>query len=508
MNLADPWWRLENLYSVRQEGTGKPVPFRMRPEQKETIGYLLNEPDVPIYIVKARRLGLSTGIGTLMVDQAAWTGGTTGTVIERNAKEAAKKMQNILKYAFASMPPEILERFALLKDNDKELGMLVKGLPEQQRSLLEAVITSRGGDCSFLWLSESQIIAYRDPRRFEEIRTGAWPAARKGRRVHETSWMGGKGGALWEEIKPMLEQDPEARGRVLFFPWHGDPECVLHDGGAVAGQTEEYFREITEKLGRKFTQEQKRWYAVTAKQQGIFMKREFPSTLEEAFSAPVEGSIYAREIDTARTEARIGPMPVAGTSPVFTSWDLGAPKQTVVIYFQVVGPWIRIVDVDHDREETMTQRVTRMQAKGYAFAKHFFPHDAEQTGRNGKTLLSEVQRSNANPTGLQNCAVVPRTADVWLGIDQVMEMLPMMQFRMPQCERLLEALACYRTRLNDEPGNKDEPVHDWTSHYADALRSLAEAHLAGLWQFKAVPIRTEVYGGKVTRKGLKAVGCD
>jgi hypothetical protein len=39
----------------------------------------------------------------------------------------------------------------------------------------------------------------------------------------------------------------------------------------------------------------------------MFIKREYPTTLEECFQAPVEGSIYAEQIDKLRAEGAIAP---------------------------------------------------------------------------------------------------------------------------------------------------------------------------------------------------------
>ena len=70
----------------------------------------------------------------------------------------------------------------------------------------------------------------KDPARAKELVNGAFPAASKGRIVVETTWMGGKSGELWEQVKPIMEHYPNAKGKVYFFPWHGDPEAVETTG--------------------------------------------------------------------------------------------------------------------------------------------------------------------------------------------------------------------------------------------------------------------------------------
>jgi hypothetical protein len=93
------------------------------------------------------------------------------------------------------------------------------------------------------------------------------------------------------------------------------------------------------------------------------------------------------------------------------------------------------------------------------------------TQKSGKTFLTEL-----NEAGLWNCKAVPQTHDIWVGINRLRQILPRFTFRIPACERGLEALCNYRTVRATSTGLAvDEPVHDWASHASDALRTLAEA---------------------------------
>ena len=60
------------------------------------------------------------------------------------------------------------------------------------------------------------------------------------------------------------------------------------------------------------------------------------------------------------------------------------------------------------------------------------------------------------------------------GIQAVRGMLPRVWFDRNNCFTLVEALKLYRAEYNDERRafNK-QPIHDWTSHFADAMRYLA-----------------------------------
>jgi hypothetical protein len=74
--------------------------------------------------------------------------------------------------------------------------------------------------------------------------------------------------------------------------------------------------------------------------------------------------------------------------------------------------------------------------------------------------------------------VGPRTLDIWVGINHLRSILPRFSFRLPECDWGLDMLAAYHTKRETAGGTAlDVPVHDISSHYADALRVLAEAEM-------------------------------
>ncbi len=99
------------------------------------------------------------------------------------------------------------------------------------------------------------------------------------------------------------------------------------------------------------------------------------------------------------------------------------------------------------------------------------PHDAQarELGT-GKTRL-EVLES----LGMRNLkvAAMHRRED---GINAVRVMLPKCWFDARKCHRGIEALKLYRSDYDDKlQALRQQPVHDWTSHAADAMRYLAMA---------------------------------
>ena len=514
--LADPLWRLcsGELYKIAPADGSGVIPFRPRPEQIRVLeaihgrlwspGAGVSSPskDRPacrkIMIPKARRLGMSTVLGIEMVDRATFGRGQELSLVDQNADDAARKLDRIMKVALQNLPPWLKIGFeGGLKDNDSHLSISLAGRPP---SNIYAGKNARGSSNDFLWISEWGVIQQEDPKRSHKIRTGALPSARHGIIIVETTWKGGKGGDVWELLEPSLSGRADD-WTVLFFPWWVDPRNVS-ENASIDDDAVAYFERISDRAGEmgvSFTEEQMRWWARERREQGIFMMQENPTFIDECWSAPVKGSIYGEALDRARAEGRVATMPVAGDCLVHTCWDLGAPANTVTWYFQVVGREIRIVDIDCNWEGTLTQRIAMIQAKGYAFGTHFLPHDCTQTERTGQTLLGELRK-----IGLTGQLVpVPKTNSIWVGINHLLQLFPSLQFRSPQVDEGLEALSSYHQRPpRDGIATTNEPVHDWSSHFADALRTMAEAHLSGLFKFSHTPAKPNAMFGGRMRRGL------
>lgn len=473
--LESQLWRLHHLYSCREEGTGKALPFIVRPEQEMLFKHLIETPHIPAYIIKSRRLGISTAVETFNVDCAVFNQGWRGVLIDQKQDDATKKMVEIIRFAVDSLPPEILKGFTFDKRNDSELRLRFNGESESEDSVIFATTGNRGGDCSFLHVSEWGPIAATDPTRSREIRTGAFPAARLGRRVVETTWYGGRVGDLWDLIKPIMQKDPNSEGIIYFFPWHADPQAIkVH--GSVTRDIELYFRELGEKLGKSFTTEQKHWYAAKKLEQGIFVKREYPSTLDEAFEAPVEGAVYADKLMEIRGKGQIRPMEWDRAFPVYATWDIGWNDTTAIWFQQVIANqvfWIR--HIEH-KGKSAADMATIVRDTGIPIARHFLPHDAGAMHANtGTSYALELQKA-----GFTNWTVLPRTMDIWNGINQLRDILPRSWFNVAGCEQGIAYLDTYHTKPISAGGTiSREPVHDISSNTADAARYFAEALALG-----------------------------
>jgi hypothetical protein len=478
-DLANPLWRLRNLYHIKRADDGRIIKFAPRAEQQRVYDMLFKEGVKRLIILKARRLGMSTALDVLLTDQMLWNAGTQCSLVDQTAADAERKLATIAKVAVDNLPAGTLQHIERVRDSGSILEVSVAG---NAASSFFAGLRARGGTNNWLHLSEWGVIQADDPRRSEEILTGAIPSAEHGRIIIETTWKGGRGGHLWEIVKGALETPEAAKTdkdwRVVFFPWWKDPTYVVEgDVATISPAISQYLDNMEQTTGHTFTPQQRLWYDRQSRDLGLFIFREFPTTLDECFKSPVEGAIYAGELDKLRASGAISAFKTDNSTLVHTAWDLGSPVNTVVWYFQVIGGnEIRVIDCDMDLDMTPVQRVGHMLAKGYSYGAHFLPHDAAATRTSGKADAQVYTEA-----GLANVRVLPRTHDIWIGINACLQMFPRFSFRLPACERGLDALANYAYKRSSATGIVvNEPVHNWASHAADALRMIAEADMSGM----------------------------
>jgi hypothetical protein len=198
-----------------------------------------------------------------------------------------------------------------------------------------------------------------------------------------------------------------------------------------------------------------------------------------AFSAALQGAIYAEDLTKAQREERIAAViPHDPGTLTQIGLDLGLTGAAVIGQATwPTGKWIEILWSWSWENKTLPEVIQTVRALPYGVGHWVGPHDLEQRNdTTGEDRLSAARRLGVNFT------VVPRVARIEDRIDLVRRKFPMMRFDARGAAPLLEALQHYRRRWNDKLKTFDaEPVHDKHSHLADALGTL----LSG-WRDRAV----------------------
>ena len=188
-----------------------------------------------------------------------------------------------------------------------------------------------------------------------------------------------------------------------------------------------------------------------------------------SFDAPIQGAYYAAHLERAKDDGRISNVPYEANLGTFTYWDLGIDDSMTIWIAQFHAREIRLIDYVENNGEGLSFYAGELNRRGYSFTKHYAPHDIEV-----RELTTGVSRKDTARTLGINFETVTRPAKKEDGIDAVRNILGRCWFDKTKCERGLDALSNYRKDWDDKNKVfKPHPVHDWTSHGADAFQTLA-----------------------------------
>jgi len=209
----------------------------------------------------------------------------------------------------------------------------------------------------------------------------------------------------------------------------------------------------------------------------VMSEDEAEQELECSFSAAIVGAYYAKLLHAAESEtpSRIGRVPYEPKLPVQTAWDLGVGDDTAIWFVQQNAKEVWIIDYYENRGVGLDHYAKILRERPYSYSRHILPHDVDvrELG-SGKTRL-ETLRS----LGIGRIDVLPRITtegrnEVEDGIQAVRALLPRCWFDASKCMLGLEAMRHYRREYDEERKVfAERPLHDWTSHAADAFRYLA-----------------------------------
>jgi phage terminase large subunit len=214
---------------------------------------------------------------------------------------------------------------------------------------------------------------------------------------------------------------------------------------------------------------------------GEMTPEEFAQELECSFDAPNSGAYFSRELQAAENDGRIGDVPYNPALPVWTAWDLGMGDSTAIWFLQVMpGGALHWIDYYEGGGLGLDSYAGELASKRYLYWKHLLPHDVSVrelgTGRSRMQTLMGL--------GIRPIKVVRRMNPIER-ISALRLLLPRSRFDRARCAAGLKSLWHYRREWHAAAEQfRPNPVHDWSSHAADAA-----GHMAIGLEETAAPVR-------------------
>jgi phage terminase large subunit len=192
--------------------------------------------------------------------------------------------------------------------------------------------------------------------------------------------------------------------------------------------------------------------------------------MECSFTAAVAGTYYADMIGRMEQAFRISDQAALYDPqlPVKCAADLGRTDNTAFWFWQETPSGINFIDYFEDQGKHLDYYIKTLKEKGYRYEEVWLPHDAV-----AKTLATKRSTIEQMIDAGFPCRKVPKLARQH-GIDAVRLVLPHCHINLSKCFSGIEALRAYRRKFNELTKQfSDEPLHDWASDGADAMRYAA-----------------------------------
>lgn len=217
-------------------------------------------------------------------------------------------------------------------------------------------------------------------------------------------------------------------------------------------------------------------------------EEEYEQEYECSFSAALIGAYYGKYINELEKKGQICSVPYDPAVGVETFWDLGIGDTTAIWFVQKVGKEVHIIDYLEQAGVGLEWYAKELKQKPYVYDEHYIPHDGAArelgTGRTRQETLREF--------GIRT-TIVPRQG-VDDGINAVRLALPHCWFDYERTAKGIAALKNYQRKWDSK--NKmfiDKPLHDWSSHAADAFRMFGlmfnpnrKKHKENLYRYRQV----------------------
>lgn len=470
--LADPWWRICNLYHIVDKD-GVLRRFEPNEPQRDFFHHM----GYRNLILKARQLGFSTLIQLIILDQCIFVPHIHGGVVAQDDEAAAKIFADKIKVAWDNMDPWVKAMVKTVGNSERELKF-------DNGSYIRVATSLRSGTYQFIHVSEFGKICAKFPIRAKEVMTGSIPTVPNNGFVFIESTAEGREGKFFELVQEAQQRrkDGVKLGprdyRLHFYAWFDAPEYRQEWPEPITEDDAAYFRSVTDQTGVEISPEQMYWYIATRRQNFAgdthMMRQEYPSMPDEAFERSVEGTWFVTQMAELRKQGRITSVPWIRGVPVETAWDIGRSDGTAIWCFQRVGIDFRIINYHEDHGKDYDEYVAWLQQTGYVFGRHWLPHDAAHIRQAETKTKAKSAKQILEGLGLTRIQIVPQVQIKITAINRARAALPQCYIDELNCAPGIIHLDAYSKKWSTPLAMFiDEPVHNRHSEAADAFMQMA-----------------------------------
>ena len=364
-NLNNISWWFENIFRIqplRESGDDdisahELVPFKLNWSQREIMRTWLQHPR--LFVLKARQIGVTT-LALFYFLYLCMTRPNMNLFVWNLNDKKRTKMLNRLRKSLECLPPHLQKIFTVYVSNESEITIrsICGG-----RSTLYVDVSPRSDTVSGAEWSEAGPQSDRSPGDAAEVLSAISGCCPPPNPFLVDSTAYSRRGPFYENWLSSITRLNE--GQVLtdrmfyplFIPWWRKPENeidmkLIDRKWRLGNESAEYFQILQERDDIILRPGQRAWYESEFFALGKrVMRRENPSTWEEAFEAAADGAFMIEAIERARVDKRIGKFPPIPGHPVNVYVDVGWNNYTALLFYQEINGQGRVVDAYRARKQ-------------------------------------------------------------------------------------------------------------------------------------------------------------
>jgi phage terminase large subunit len=290
--------------------------------------------------------------------------------------------------------------------------------------------------------------------------------------------------AWWEEAQSatahslnMLRPTLRAPGSELWFSWNPrrrtDPVDVMLRGAEMP----------TGSVVVKANWRDNPWFTAELEQERLDCLRMQPEQYdhiwEGGYATVQEGAYYAKSLQEARLQGRIGRVSADPLMTIRLFCDIGgtgARADAFTIWAaQFIGQEIRVLDYYEQVGQPLAAHLAWCRSRGYTpdRAQFWLPHDGSTQDK-----VHDVSYESALRDAGYEVTVIPNQGKgaAKARIEEGRRLFPSMWFNEATTEAGLAALGWYHEKKDEARNIGLGPEHDWSSHGADSFGLMCVAH--------------------------------
>ena len=274
----------------------------------------------------------------------------------------------------------------------------------------------------------------------------------------------------WEVMRPILAENgwwaifnSTPNGKNHFYDMFNTAKQLQEQDGSWFCQ--KLTVDDTGVVSKEYIEEERRnWMSEEMIQQEYFC----------SFDVGAIGAYYAREIEQARNDGRITKLPFNPDVPVDLYFDLGVNDNFTISWKQNDWQFYNFINYYEENWKTLEHYFAIIdewfERKRWKIGKIYLPHDSSQKSHaflvSWTTILEKFEQKYPG-----KIVYIPNKVSINDWIQEVRKLFPRMRFDSETCVQFIRCIENYKKDWDDvKKVFRDQPRHDWASHWADNLR--------------------------------------